>query len=191
MVGIRSPDGLVVGLAPATLEFWVRFPNERNQGKQAHPVLKYRVPHGSQPRPGWAPDPLMVGIRSPDGLVVGSCTSHPGVLGSIPKREEPGKTGAPCVKVPGSSRVPVRDGQTHPHRPRLVVSHSTCPPLSSSPHAHSFVIGPAVIKHTFVSDCARQRARSTRFHTQRRSGSSFPWQSLALELIPSGSRPNN
>ena len=107
MVWIRSPDGLVVGFAPATLEFWVRFPNERNQGKQAHPVLKYRVPHGSQPRPGWAPDPLMVGIRSPDGLVVGSYTSHPGVLGSIPKREEPGKTGAPCVKVPGSSRVPV------------------------------------------------------------------------------------
>jgi len=43
-------------------------------------------------------DPPMVGIRSPIGLVVGSCTSHPGVLGSIPKREEPGKTGAPCVK---------------------------------------------------------------------------------------------
>jgi hypothetical protein len=42
----------------------------------------------------------------------------------------------------------VRDEQTHPHRPRLVVSHSTCPPLSSSPHANSFVIGPAVIKHT-------------------------------------------
>jgi len=44
------------------------------------------------------------------GLVVGSCTRHPGVLGLIPKREEPGKTGgktgAPCVKVPGSSRVP-------------------------------------------------------------------------------------
>ena len=39
-----------LGLAPATLEFWVRFPNERNQGKQAHPVLKYRVPHGSQCR---------------------------------------------------------------------------------------------------------------------------------------------
>ena len=34
MVGIRSPDELVVGLAPATLEFWVRFPNERNQGKR-------------------------------------------------------------------------------------------------------------------------------------------------------------
>jgi hypothetical protein len=113
--------GWWLGLAPVTLEFWVRFPNERNQGKQAHPVLKYRVPHGSQPRPGWAPDPLMVGIRSPDGLVVGSCTSQPGVLGLIPKREEPGKTGAPCIKVPGSSRVP---------------------------HANSFIIGPAVIKHT-------------------------------------------
>jgi hypothetical protein len=35
-----------LGLAPVTLEFWVRFPNERNQGKQAHPVLKYWVPHG-------------------------------------------------------------------------------------------------------------------------------------------------
>jgi hypothetical protein len=109
MVGIGSPDGLAwwLGLAPATLEFWVRFPNERNQGKQGathtHPVLKYWVPHGSQPRPEWAPDPLMVGIRSPDGLVVGSCTSHPGVLGSIPKREEPGKTGRhPVLKY----RVP-------------------------------------------------------------------------------------
>jgi hypothetical protein len=37
-------------LQHATLEFWVRFPNERNQGKQAHPVLKYRVPDGSHPR---------------------------------------------------------------------------------------------------------------------------------------------
>ena len=37
-----------LGLAPVTLEFRVRFPNERNQGKQALPVLKYRVPHGSQ-----------------------------------------------------------------------------------------------------------------------------------------------
>ncbi len=69
--------------------------------------LRHLVTYDS--RPGWAPDPLMVGIRSPDGLVVWSYTSHPRVLGSIPKREEPGKTGAPCVKVPGSSRVPVRD----------------------------------------------------------------------------------
>jgi hypothetical protein len=46
-----------------------------------------------------------------------------------------------------SPRSLVRDGQTSPHRPRLVVSRSTCPPLSSAPHANSFVIGSAVIKH--------------------------------------------
>jgi hypothetical protein len=45
------------------------------------------------------------------------------------------------------------DERTHPHRPRLVVSHSTCPPLSSSPPANSFVIGPAVINtHTHKSE---------------------------------------
>jgi len=57
----RSPDGWDqipmgwwLGRAPVTLEFWVRFPNKRNQGKQEEPgktaaqsVLKYRVPHGS------------------------------------------------------------------------------------------------------------------------------------------------
>ncbi len=53
---IRASSAPWLGLAPATLEFWVRFPNERNQGKQAHPVLKYRDPHGSHqplspPRP--------------------------------------------------------------------------------------------------------------------------------------------
>jgi hypothetical protein len=43
----------------------------------------------------------------------------------------------------------VRDGQTSPHRPRPVVSRSTCPPLSPSPNAHSFIIGTVVINtHT-------------------------------------------
>jgi hypothetical protein len=40
----------------------------------------------------------------------------------------------------------VRDGQTSSHWPRLVVSRSTCPPLSTPPFpANSFVIGTAVI----------------------------------------------
>ena len=61
----------------------------------------------------------------------------------------------PCVEVPGSSRVPslcslVCGGQTNPHKPRLVVSHSTCSPLSPSPHAHSFVLGTAVINNISV-----------------------------------------
>ena len=72
MVGIRSQDGLVVGLAPATLEVLGSIPKREEPGETGrHSVLKYRVPHGSQPRPGWAPHPLMVGISSPDGLVVG------------------------------------------------------------------------------------------------------------------------
>jgi hypothetical protein len=68
----------------------------------------------------------------------------------------------PFTQSPYPPRSLVRDGQTHPHRPRLVVSHSTCPPLSSSPHAHSFVIGPAVIKHTHT------RGRRSRLGPGRR-----------------------
>jgi hypothetical protein len=45
----------------------------------------------------------------------------------------------------------VRDGQTSPHKPKLVVPHSTCPSLSPSPPANSFIIGPAVINtHTII-----------------------------------------
>jgi hypothetical protein len=69
----------------------------------------------------------------------------------------------------------VRDGQTHPHRPRLVVSHSTCPPLSSSPNAHSFVIGPAVIKHTHTlnnkhAPASLSPASSSLTHARRMDG---------------------
>jgi hypothetical protein len=51
MVGIRSPDGLVVGLAPDILEFWVRFPNERNRGKQGTTLCYVKVPGSSRVPP--------------------------------------------------------------------------------------------------------------------------------------------
>jgi hypothetical protein len=51
----------------------------------------------------------------------------------------------PFTQSPSPPRSLVRDGQASPHRPRLVVSHSTCPPISPSPHAHSLLIGTAVI----------------------------------------------
>jgi len=38
----------------------------------------------------------------------------------------------------------------------------------------------AIRTSLFLSDCAHQRTSSMRFHTQRLSGSSFPWQSLVL-----------
>jgi hypothetical protein len=84
----------------------------------------------------WWSAPPWVGSISPDGWDQiprwaggWACTSHPGVLASIPKREEPGKTGRhPVLKyrVPhGSQRSLVCGGQPSPHKPRLVVSHST------------------------------------------------------------------
>jgi hypothetical protein len=55
-------------------------------------------------------------------------------------------------------------GQPSPHKPRLVVSHSTCPPLSSSPHAHSFVLGTTVINtHAWYLDFPAARASARAF----------------------------
>jgi hypothetical protein len=124
-------------------------PKREEPGKTGrHPVLKYRVPHGSQPRPGRAPDP--------DGWDqiprrAGGWVLHqpPWSFGFDSQTRGTRETRAPpCVKVPGSSRVPpprslVRDGQTSP---RLVFSGSTCPPLfPPHTHANNFVIGTAVI----------------------------------------------
>jgi hypothetical protein len=57
--------------------------------------------------------------------------------------------------------------QTSPHKPRLVVSHSTCPPLSSSPHAHSFVLGTAVINNNLVQ-LSWTVVFATRYRTSQR-----------------------
>jgi hypothetical protein len=65
----------------------------------------------------------------------------------------PPRTRSPSSRHPPFTHYPfplpprslVCGGQPSPHKPRLVVPHSTCPPLSSSPHAHSFVLGTAVI----------------------------------------------
>jgi hypothetical protein len=75
-----------------------RFDKDFGNSDIGRTLRSSRVP----PRPGWAPDPRISGIRSPIGLVVGSCTSHPGVLISIPEREEPGKQAHPVLKY----RVP-------------------------------------------------------------------------------------
>jgi hypothetical protein len=76
-------------------------PKREEPGKTGrHPVLKYRVPHGSQPRPGWAPDPRWAGGWA--------CTSHPARsfgFNSQTRGTRENKA-PPCVKVPGSSRVP-------------------------------------------------------------------------------------
>ena len=49
---------------------------------------------------------------------------------------------------PYPPRSLVRDERTHPHRPRLVVSHSTCPPLSSPPPREQLCNRSCSNKHT-------------------------------------------
>jgi len=69
-----------------------------------------------------------------------------------PRTRSPSSRHPPFPHYPFPLRSLVCGGQPSPHKPRLVVSHSTCPPLSSSPHAHSFVLGTAVINtHTQVT----------------------------------------
>jgi hypothetical protein len=75
------------------------------------------------------------------------------------------------TQSPSPPRSLVRDGQTSPHRPRLVVSRSTCPPLSPSPHANSFVIGTAVINthpHVKSHKGAEAPPGTRRSHGRRR-----------------------
>jgi hypothetical protein len=62
-----------------------------------------------------------------------------------PRTRSPSSRHPPFTHYPFPPRSLMCGGQASPHKPRLVVSHSTCPPLSSSPHAHSFVLGTAVI----------------------------------------------
>jgi hypothetical protein len=64
-----------------------------------------------------------------------------------PRTRSPSSRHPPLTHYPFPPRSLVCGGQTSPRKPRLVVSHSTCPPLSPSPHAHSFVLGTAVINN--------------------------------------------
>jgi hypothetical protein len=61
------------------------------------------------------------------------------------------------TQSPFPPRSLVRDGQTSPHRPRFVVSHSTCPPLPPFPHANSFVMGTAVINNNVKHGSCKHR----------------------------------
>ena len=86
-VGSRSPEGWdqipyrlggwVLHQPPWSFGLMIRFPNERNQGKQAHPVLKYRVSHGSQ---------CVMSRLIHTGLGSSSLIAH--VLHSPPPREQ-------------------------------------------------------------------------------------------------------
>ena len=90
----------------------------------------------------------------------------------------------PITQSPSPPRSLVRDGQLSPHWPRLVVSRSTCPPLSPSPHANSFIKGTAVINtHTASSlkSVSYEKCKVIVFHqtpTLRRQRAGLPWTTL-------------
>jgi hypothetical protein len=64
------------------------------------------------------------------GLGLGShFSSHAPSCSPLP----PSSRHPPFTQYPFPSRSLVRDGQTSPHMPQLVVPHSTCPSLSPSP----------------------------------------------------------
>jgi hypothetical protein len=77
-----------------------------------------------------------------------------------PRTRSPSSRHPPFTHYPFPLRSLVCGGQPSPHKPRLVVSHSTCPPLSSSPHAHSIVLGTTVINtHTHTPSEAHTSMR--------------------------------
>jgi hypothetical protein len=65
----------------------------------------------------------------------------------------------------------VRDGQTSVHKPPLVVSHRTRPPLFPSPLANSFIIGSAVINNIIRRRRRRRKRRRRRRRRRRRKRS--------------------
>jgi hypothetical protein len=64
-----------------------------------------------------------------------------------PRTRSPSSRHPSFTHYPFPPRSLVYGGQTSLYKPRLVVPQSTCPPLSSSPKAHSFVFGTAVINN--------------------------------------------
>ena len=70
---------------------------------------------------------------------------HRGSPSPLSFSHSPSRPSPSLTQYPSPPCSLVRDGQTSPLRPRFVVSRSTCPLLSPSPHANSFVIGTAVI----------------------------------------------
>jgi len=79
----------------------------------------------------------------------GFCNQNADQLGSLARLSFPADVDVSVVECAPASPYTYSSstGQPSPHKPRLVVSHSTCPPLSSSPHAYSFVLGTAVINN--------------------------------------------
>ena len=115
----------VVGLAPATLEFFVvecasDSPYTYSSSTLAHRFPDERTPIEATPGASFSDTAaeLVLGV----GLGLG--------FGSHSSSHAPLLLATHTIFLSEPSRSLVRDGQTSPHKPRLVVPHSTCPSLS-------------------------------------------------------------
>jgi hypothetical protein len=98
-----------------------------------------------------------------------------------PRTRSPSSRHPPFTHYPFPLRSLVCGGQASPHKPRLVVSHSTCPPLSSSPHANSFVLGTAVINtHTHAHRETEAHFTAAGLPSQRNQSESFRFKRAAF-----------
>jgi hypothetical protein len=148
-----SPQSLVLAAA-CTASFCVLFfyrptgrPRRTSMQLECHrKTINGRVPFQARGFP-----PVTEEQNRPSSLQSGGVEDQPGPQypglwhrGSLSARSF---SRSPSPPPPLLSHNVLRDGQTSPLRPQLVVSRSTCPPLFPSLHANSFVIGTAVI-HT-------------------------------------------
>ena len=124
----------VVGLAPATLEFFVVECASDSPYTYSSSTLAHRFPDERTPieaTPLSATCGAWVGFGS--GVKIGFTLLLTRSFTRTPSSRHP-----PFTQYPFPPRLLVCGGQTNPHKPRLVVPHSTCPSLSPSPPAHSF-----------------------------------------------------
>jgi hypothetical protein len=138
------------GAASVTLSFPPSLPNLQKMPEKTgrHPVLKYRVPHGNHQNA----DQLgsLAGLSFP--------AVHVGVVECAPASLPPRVLLPDTCTQDGwfETATKMRDGQTSPHMPRLVVPHSTRPSLSPfPPRPQLYNVCVCLLLQDLVQSCLR------------------------------------
>jgi hypothetical protein len=161
-VGARSVMGWWDSSAAPTLAFWVRFPSGRPRAKRAwvlwgawvlrrHAIgvpaqqrcdsFRVRRARHSQWPQGQSWSDCGQGTSTAVASSLLLSTHPPAPLSSSPTS---------LLTISPSPAFTVRGGQTHPHRPRLVVSFSTCPSSPPRPLGTQHFTRYSRNKHSFI-----------------------------------------
>jgi hypothetical protein len=104
-------------------------------------VCELNYPEKCEPKPRPKPKPSVADVADGETCTfkIQSLAYSEALEGGVPP--PPNTHSYPHSPLPRTlSKLLQRDRHTSPHQPRLIASHSTCPPLSPSPHANSFVL---------------------------------------------------